>query len=74
MRSAARRQIAGQHRDSGQQQRCNDERKRIVGSEAPRLQTGLGLAIWNSGGLWGASVLASQLYGVKAYDPWTLAD
>jgi len=36
-------------------------------------QTGLGLAIGIPVALWGASVLASQLYGVKAYDPWTLA-
>jgi macrolide transport system ATP-binding/permease protein len=37
------------------------------------LQTGLGLAIGIPISLWGASVLASQLYGVKAYDPLMLA-
>jgi predicted permease len=37
-------------------------------------QTGLGLAIGIPVALWGASVLASQLYGVNARDPWTLAD
>jgi ABC-type antimicrobial peptide transport system permease subunit len=37
------------------------------------LQTGLGLAIGVPVALWGASLLASQLYGVKAYDPLMLA-
>jgi predicted permease len=37
------------------------------------LQTGLGLAIGIPVALWGASILASQLYGVKAYDPLMLA-
>lgn len=37
------------------------------------LEIGLGLAIGIPVALWGASVMASQLYGVKAYDPPMLA-
>ena len=37
------------------------------------LQIGLGLAIGIPVALWGASIMASQLYGVKAYDPLMLA-
>jgi predicted permease len=37
------------------------------------LQTGLGLAIGIPVALWGASFLASQLYGVTRYDPLMLA-
>ena len=37
------------------------------------LQTGLGLAIGIPFALWGASILANQLYGVNAYDPLMLA-
>lgn len=37
------------------------------------LQTGLGLAIGIPVALWGASLLAHQLYGVKSYDPGMLA-
>jgi ABC-type antimicrobial peptide transport system permease subunit len=37
------------------------------------LQTGLGLAIGIPVALWGATILANQLYGVKAYDPPMLA-
>ena len=37
------------------------------------LQIGLGLAIGIPVALWGASILANQLYGVKAYDPLLLA-
>ena len=50
-------------------------RANVVGMvlRSAALQTGLGLAIGIPVALWGASVLASQLYGVKAYDPWTLA-
>jgi ABC-type antimicrobial peptide transport system permease subunit len=36
------------------------------------LQTGLGLAIGIPIALWGSSVLAHQLYGVKAYEPMVL--
>jgi macrolide transport system ATP-binding/permease protein len=37
------------------------------------LQIGLGLAIGIPVALWGAAILANQLYGVKAYDPAMLA-
>ncbi len=49
----------------------SDVVRMVLGSAA--LQIGLGLAIGIPVALWGASIMASQLYGVKAYDPLMLA-
>ena len=43
----------------------------VLGSAV--LQIGLGLAIGIPVALWGANILANQLYGVKAHDPLMLA-
>ncbi len=50
-------------------------RSNVVGMvlRSTALQTGLGLAIGIPVALWGARVLANQLYGVKAYDPLVFA-